>query len=313
MIKEIFSRLLFLLLRLISLFPFFILDAVGYLIYFLLNTIIRYREKVIMKNLKNSFAEKHESDLRDIKKKFYSYFSRLIVENIKMVNFSLNRLGKHIKTENPEILTEYYKQGKDIAVMAAHYGNWEWLLGLRKDIPHHTIAIYKSLNNKYFNDLFKDHRSRFGTELVNMREVPRVLLEHAENKRRTLTVFIADQSPVWEEIQYWTKFLKQDTPVYLGPEKLARKMKMAMVYFRVKVEKNHHYSVEIIPICDDASKTEEYKITERYFELLEEDISNAPEFWLWSHRRWKLTEKRNRLEKQGIFRFEGQMRKKTSC
>ena len=107
--------------------------------------------------------------------------------------------------------------------------------------------------------------------------------------------------------------MNQDTPVYLGPEKLAKKMKMAVVYFRVKIRKGNSYSVEAIPISDDASKSEKFQITERYFSLLEEDIRNAPEYWLWSHRRWKLKEKRERLENQGIFRFDGKMRKGTLC
>lgn len=313
MIKSIFSGLAFFFLRLFSFLPFFVLRAIENFFFFLLNKVVHYRAGVIMKNLKKAFPDKSEEELRSIKSRFYRYFSRLVIENIKMFNLSAKELEKYIYLENPDLLRAYFEENKDVAVMTAHYGNWEWLLGLRKDIPHHPLAIYKPLNNKFFDHLLKHHRSKYGTELVNMREIPRVLLKHASNNLRVLSVFISDQSPVWEEIQYWTSFMNQDTPVYLGPEKLAKKMKMAVVYFRVKIRKENNYSVEAIPISDDASKSEKFQITERYFSLLEEDIRNAPEYWLWSHRRWKLTEKREHLENEGIYRFDGKMRKRTLC
>jgi KDO2-lipid IV(A) lauroyltransferase len=313
MIKALASGLSLILLRLFSLLPFFLLDAIGYIMTFLLNNIFPYRKEIILKNLRHAFPEKSEKELLEIKKKYYSYFSRLFVENIKMFNLSLNQLDKRISLENPELIKEYFDNGSDIALMAAHYGNWEWLLGLRKDIPHHSIGIYKSLNNRYYNRFFVRQRAKFGTEMVNMREVPRILLKHRGNKLSTLTVFISDQSPVWEEIQYWTEFLNQNTPVYLGPEKLATKFKMAVVYFRVRVKTKHSYSVQAIPICDDASEIDQYRITEQYLQLLEEDIRNEPEYWLWSHRRWKLTEKREREEKLGIRRFEGKWKRKSNA
>ncbi|MFW5645316.1 MAG: lysophospholipid acyltransferase family protein [Bacteroidota bacterium] len=313
MIKAIFSGLTFFVLRLFSLLPFAVLKVLEKFLFFLLDKVIHYREDVIIKNLKNAFPEKTDQEVIHIKSRFYRFFSRLIIENIKLFHLSANKLEHHIYLENPDLLNAYYHQGKDVAVMAAHYGNWEWLLGLRRDIPHHSLAIYKPLNNRSFDRLIKKQRSRYGAELVNMREIPRVLLRHAANNLKVLSVFISDQSPVWEEIQYWTFFLNQDTPVYLGPEKLAGKMKMAVVYFRVKVRDNYRYSVEAIPITDDASKEEKFRITERYFSLLEEDIRKAPENWLWSHRRWKLTEKRKNQEKQGVFRFAGKLRKTSLC
>ena len=296
--------------RLLSLLPFAVLDVISRLLYFLLNKVIHYREKVILGNLGNAFPEKSENEIQEIKSAFYRYFSRLLIENIRMFHMSLSRLEKHIELVNPEVLENYYRQGISVAAIAAHYGNWEWLLGLRKAVPHHSVGIYKPLNNRYFNRFFTRHRSKYGTEIINMREVPRVLLNYSRMDVKTLTVFISDQSPVWEEIQYWTRFLNQETPVYLGPEKLARKMKMAVIYFRVKVEPGHHYKVTAIPVTDDASQLQDFEITEKHLALLEEDIRNCPQYWLWSHRRWKLRDKRKAQEEQGIFRFEGNFRKK---
>ncbi len=310
MTKSILTAISYYFLRILSFLPFALLNAIGSFVFFLLDKVIHYRKKIILRNLRNAFPQKSDEELKRITTGFYRYFSRLLIENVKMFNLSVNELQNRIKLENPEVIENFFKEGSDIAVMAAHYGNWEWLLGLRKDIPHHCLGIYKSLNNKRFDNFFKSHRSRYGTEMVNMREVPRVLLKHSGNNLSTLTVFISDQSPVWEEIQYWTEFLNQETPVYLGAEKLAKKMKMAVVYFRVKVQPKNTYTVEAIPVTPDASKEEEFVITECYLKLLEEDIIREPEYWLWSHRRWKLTEKKRNLEKQGIYRFEGKQRKK---
>ena len=297
-------------LKLFAHLPFWFLNGLGYGIYLLLEYLIHYREKIILKNLRNAFPEKPEKEIRHIKRKFYRFFAKLIVENIKMFQLPLDKLQEYIRFKNPELLEGYYKAGKSVAVMAAHYGNWEWLLGLRNEIPHHPIAIYKTLNNKYFDTFFVKHRSDYQAEMVDMRKVPRILQKYVIMNIPTLPVFISDQSPVWEEIQYWTTFLGQHTPVYLGTEKLAAKLNMAVVYFRMIVEPKNRYMVEIIPISEDASLAEKYEITDRYFSLLEEDIRRAPEYWLWSHRRWKLTEKRASEEKTGNFRFEGNFRKK---
>ncbi len=310
MIKAISFGITWIFVRLFSLLPFFVLNGIGWVVYQMLDKIVHYRKAIILKNLQNAFPEKSEKELLTVKSRFYRYFSRLLVENVKMFNLPLRKLEKRMKCKNPGELEKLFSKGKSIAVIAAHYGNWEWLLGLRKDVPHHTLGIYKVLNNKYFNNFFTRHRSAYGTEMISMREVPRVLLKYEKENKKTLTLFISDQSPVWEEIQYWTKFLNQDTPVYLGPEKLARKMRMAVVYFRVIVEKNNSYSVEVITITEDASEIKDYEITEEHLKLLEEDIKKAPEFWLWSHRRWKLAEKRKKQEQNGIYRFEGKHRKK---
>jgi KDO2-lipid IV(A) lauroyltransferase len=310
MIRLISFGITFIFVRLFSLLPFFILNGTSWVIFQLLDKIIHYRKSIIVKNLKNAFPEKTDDQISLIKTEFYRYFARLIMENIKMFNLSLRKLERHIYLKNPEELERLFKLNKSVAAIAAHYGNWEWLLGLKKDVPHHTLGIYKLLNNKYFNSFFTNHRAHYGTEMINMREVPRILLKYARENTKTLTLYISDQSPVWEEIQYWTTFLNQDTPVYLGPEKLARKMKMAVIYFRVTVEKSNRYSVEAITITEDASKMQDYEITNQHLRLLQEDIRRNPQYWLWSHRRWKLTEKRVLEEKQEIYRFEGAFRKK---
>ncbi len=264
----------------------------------LLNHLLRYRQKVIMKNLKRAFPENPPEKNKAIARKFYRHLSDLFVENIKLIRWNLPRLEKHISFSNPEVLDQLYQQGRNVVAVIAHYGNWEWLLGLSGKVRHHSIAMYKPLNNQYFDRYMVRLRSKFGTDIIPMRKTLPVLLEHNRTKRSTLSCFIADQSPVWEEVQHWTPFLNQETPVYLGIEKIARKINAAVVFLHNQKIGRGQYRVDIIPLITEPRETKEHEITLAHVQYLEKIIREKPEFWLWSHRRWKLTDKKKRLEQQ---------------
>lgn len=310
--KKILYGLSMFFLKLFSYMPFWLLFGISGIISFLLNYILSYRKKVVTENLLASFPEKSEKEICSIRRDFYRYFSRMLLESIKLLSIHPSELEKRISFENPEYLSELFQQNKSVIALAAHYGNWEWLLGLRNSIPHHSMAIYKPLNNRYFDQGLIKVRERFGGQMVSMREIPKVLSKFQKEGKLSLSVYICDQSPVWEEVQYWTKFLNQQTPVYLGPEKLAKKYNAVVIYFRMKILKRGKYQVEIVPVTENPGAMMDYQITELQIGLLEEDIIRRPEYWLWSHRRWKLTKKRMLEESKGIYRFEGNIKKKNS-
>lgn len=310
MLRKIYKTIVFGFIKLISLLPLKVLYIIAAIITPILSSFICYRKKVITENLNNSFPDWDEKQIKKTTKAFYSYFAVMLLESIKVLSMNLASMEKHIKFQNPEILQQYYKKGKSVIVISGHIGNWEWTHGLRNEIPHESLIIYKPFSDKYFDKLITRARSKFNSSMVSMREVPRVLLKLKREGILSLSGYIADQSPIWDEVQYWTTFLNQNTPVYLGPEKLARKMNSAVIYFRMKVISRGKYEVEIVPITDQASKTKEYEITERHVKLLEEDIRKHPEYWLWTHRRWKLTKRREEEESLGEFRFDGQFKRK---
>jgi KDO2-lipid IV(A) lauroyltransferase len=260
-----------------------------------------------MDNLNRAFPDYSEAKIKYTAHKFYRHLGDIMAESIKQFDMSPEELSSRIYFKNPEVLLNFYNAGISVIALAAHYGNWEWTEGLITQVTHKTIAVYKPLSNKHFDQFFKEQRSKMGTELVSLREVIRVLIQYRNKNVPTLSLFIADQSPVWEEIQYWTSFMNQNTAVYLGPEKIARQFGNAVVFLDVKKVDRGRYEVEIIPVTNDASKEKPYFVTERYVRILEERINAHPEFWLWSHRRWKLTRKREREEQAGIFRFKGQV------
>jgi KDO2-lipid IV(A) lauroyltransferase len=277
---------------LLALLPMKILYLLSDLIFLFSYHVFSYRKKVVMRNLRNAFHEKTETELITLAKKFYRHFYDVIFETLKLIHFSPEKLSQKIRLKNPELLEDLYQKKKSVIAVIGHYNNWEWILGINHLIPHHTLAIYKPLNNKYFNKYIIKLRSRFGVELIPMRRTLKTMLEYSSNGRLILTGFLSDQSPVWEEVQYWTSFLNQQTPVYLGIEKMAKKTGQVVVFFYEKKIRRGNYEVEVIKLFDNPTGTSPYQITEKHLRLLEEIITAQPEYWLWTHRRWKLTPRR---------------------
>lgn len=293
----------FLFLSVFSWLPLWALYLVSDALYFLLLYVFRYRLYITRDNIYRAFPEKTHEERKKIIRGFYRHLADIMVESLKMFHLSPEQLGKRVQIINPELIDKYRASGKSIVAVGAHYGNWEWTLGIVQHLNIKTIGVYKPLNNKHFDALVNRTRSRFSTEMVNMRDVIRVLLKYRKENIQTFNVFIADQSPVWEETQYWLTFMNQLTAVYLGPEKIARQLDMVVLFGKVKKTSRGNYSVEFIPLCENPRETPEFEITKMIFKVLEESVQEQPEHWLWSHNRWKLTRRREREEERGEVRF----------
>lgn len=272
---------------LLSRWPLRVLYFFSDITYFFIYYVFKYRKKIVFQNLRNSFPEKSEKEIEKIAKKFYVHFSDVLFEIIKLVYYSPEQLGKRINYTNPELLDEYYKNKKHVIAVVAHYGNWEWMSGLSIHSKHNGMSIYKPLRNKYFDDYFHKLREKFNMTLVPMRQTIHSITDNIKKENYTVSVFIADQSPVSTEIQYWTEFLNQETPMYMGIEKIAKKYNIPVVFYSsIKVARGRYMS-EVIEVAKDPSKTKEYEITEKHVRILEDIIKKKPEYWLWTHRRWK--------------------------
>ena len=272
---------------LLSLLPLKVHYFFSNFIYLIVYRVIGYRKKVVYDNLRNSFPEKSEKEIKEICRKFYKYFSHLIVEILKLTSISPKELEKRIKYRNPEVFKDLFDRGKHVVIITPHYANWEWLEGVCRSTPHKIMSVYKPLSNKYLDNLFIKMRSRFGAELVPMNGVLRAIVRMQKEKTPSASLFISDQSPMKHLIQYRTTFLNQDTPVFLGPAKIAIQTKQAVVFCYVKPKRLGYYDVELIKLYDDASQATEVEVTEAHVRALEKIIQEQPEYWLWSHRRWK--------------------------
>lgn len=272
---------------LLALLPLRILYVFSYLLYFIFTVFPGYRKAVVMQNLRNSFPEKDEGELRSLSKKFYMHLADMFIEGIKIRHMTEKELLKRFNFKNPELVNKYTSQGRDAIAAFGHYGNWEWIVGIHRVLDARVLTVYKPLHNRYFDRYFLKLRSRYGMELVAMSSTLRRIISYRKEGVNTLTGLVADQTPPKKDIQFWTGFLNHDTPVYMGVEKLARKFDMVVFFFKISKVKRGYYELEAEVICDDAISLDEFELTRLHIKRLEKHILEKPEYWLWSHRRWK--------------------------
>ena len=271
----------------ITLLPLRILYIFSDVLYFVLYHIVSYRRTVVENNLKNSFPEKTDEERKVIEKKFYRHLADIIIETLKLTHMSKKEQIKRFTYTNLEIIDKLREEKRDIIAVLGHYNNWEWPTLLPNYLKYKTIIIFKPLQNKYFNDFMNNQRSKFGIVLTPTSHVIRDIIENRRKNINTLSVFISDQIPAKGDIKYWTTFLNQDTAVYTGAGKIAAKYDIAIVFFHIQKIKRGYYNLDIELLHDHTEGLSENLITETHVRRLEEIIKEKPEFWIWSHRRWK--------------------------
>jgi KDO2-lipid IV(A) lauroyltransferase len=253
---------------------------------------VRYRRKVVYTNLHKSFPEKTEKEINIITKKFYRHLADVFIEYVILYRISEKELGKRIVFTNIDAIKDLLVKNKNIVAVGAHYGNWELpcLCGKIIKDSDEIIAVYKRLHNKYWDRWFIKLRTKFGTKLIEMREIFRYLISNKKKGINSITFLIADQLPKLNEMKYFVNFLNHEgTAVFLGPERLAKTLDMAVVYADVQKIKRGHYEVKFIPLFEESQQISEREITDKHVKLLEKIIREKPEYWMWTHKRWKRT------------------------
>jgi KDO2-lipid IV(A) lauroyltransferase len=271
----------------ITLLPLPVLYVFSDFLYLVLYYVVSYRRKVVATNLKNSFPEKTDKELKIIEKKFYRHLSDILIETFKSTHMTRANQKKRFTYSNLEIIDKLREEKRDIIAVMGHYNNWEWPTLLPYYLKYKTIIIYKPLQNKYFNRFINNHRSEHGIVLTPTSQVIREIINYRKKDINTLSVFISDQIPSKGDIKYWTTFLNQDTAVFTGAGKIASKYDMAVVFFHVQKVKRGYYNLNIELLFDHTEGLSEEVITEKHVRRLEEIIKEKPEYWIWSHRRWK--------------------------
>lgn len=272
---------------LITLLPLRILYVFSDVLFLLFYYFPTYRKKVVLSNLENSFPDKSPAERRKISRKFYRHLADLFVETLKLTHLGNRELKKRFTITNPELLKRLYDSDHDLVVVHSHFNNWEWLVSLPLYTEYRVVCIYKPLQSRNFNNFINELRSRNNVKLTPMKHVVREVVENREKKIRTIYGFIADQTPAKPDIRYYTTFLNQETPVYLGIEKIAERYNMPVVFFNVQKIKRGCYSLTVELLFEETAGLPEYTVTEAHVRRLEELIRQNPEYWLWTHRRWK--------------------------
>jgi KDO2-lipid IV(A) lauroyltransferase len=251
--------------------------------------VIGYRKKVVRTNLKNSFPGRSSGELRATERKFYRFFCDLFVETLYEMHISESEIRRRMTYGNVEAILEQYANNKSVMIMTAHYGNWEWTLGFPLAMPDGQTSnpIYKQQRNKRFNQLMYNLRAKHGAQLIEKKELLRVMFRLQKENKPGNFWMISDQTPNAHSIHYWTNFLNQDTAAVVGTEQLARKFDYPVFYAEITCRKRGYYHCEFKSVELEPRKTTDYEITERYMQLVQKTIETNPEYWLWTHRRWK--------------------------
>ena len=271
----------------ITLLPLRILYIFSDLIYPVFCYFPGYRKKVVENNIKNSFPSMSEQERKRIEREFYRHLVDLFIETFKLTHISKSNLKSRFVVENLQLFDRLRAEGKDIIAVLGHYGNWEWLNCFPLYTNYNCVSIYRPLQNEYFDSFMHKTRSGNGMKLASMSHVARDIIENRRNGIRSLYAFITDQTPPKADIKFWTQFLNQETPVYLGAEKIAMKFNMAVVFFNITKRSRGKYTLKPELLFEDCTGLEDHVVTEAHVRKLEELIVKKPEYWIWSHRRWK--------------------------
>ena len=271
----------------VSILPFRLLYTVSDLLYILMYHVFRYRKQTVKDNLRLVFPEKSDLEIKTITKKFFHHFCDMILESIKSMTISLESMKARFTFKNLDIIKDFEKQNKSIVVMCAHYGSWEWIFILQTYTTHRGYAVYKRLQNKYFDRLIKSIRARYNSYLITTKETFSVLEDAKKNGILSMNGFISDQTPKKEKARHWNEFMGINVPVHTGAEALAKKLDMPVLFFSVERKKRGYYEATFQTLAENPADYKDYEITDKFLKLVETQIHEAPEYYLWTHKRWK--------------------------
>jgi KDO2-lipid IV(A) lauroyltransferase len=275
----------------ISWLPFRLLYFISDLFYYILYYGIKYRRKIVRKNLELSKVAKSTKDLIRIEKKFYRHLSDVFFEMFKFYSISPEEMKKRFYIENPEIFYQLEKKNKSVMFMTSHYGGFEWFLSINYHVPQLPFAVYTPLSNKSLDSLIKKFRLRHGSKLISRYKAGSYIKKQIKKNKLFLYGMAADQSAQIRSITYWKEFLGVKVPVFTGSERIAKQHDIPVVFGKVVKIKRGYYKVVVDLISEFPNEYKNYQITDIYLKKLEKQIREIPEYYYWTHNRFKHKDK----------------------
>ena len=280
---------------LLSLLPMKILYLLSDFLYLIFFYLIGYRKKVVLENLQFAFPKKELDELRTIQKKFFKHFTDIFIESIKAFTISEKTIKKHYKYTNPELINDLYDKGRSIAFMGSHQANWEWSISIPLVVKITCFGAYTRIGNSYFDKTVKDSRTKFGFIGYKTTETIKSISRNFDEGVQGLYLLLSDQSPQIHKTHYWREFMGVKVPIHTGAEMIAKKFDMAVVNYTVKKVKRGYFEVTFETITEQPNEYKNYEITDKYLAITERNICHQPEYYLWSHKRFK---HRNKVPKE---------------
>ncbi|EAR01450.1 lysophospholipid acyltransferase family protein [Maribacter sp. HTCC2170] len=278
------------LLWVVSILPHSLFYGFSDIICFVVYRIVGYRKKVVRANLELVFPNKSGEEINRIEKEFYKHMCDMFLEMVKTMSLSKEAVKKKYHVTNVDLLREIEKK-KSILLVCSHYANWEWNVSISNYVESKGYAVYQKISNPYFDNWVKNVRARWNTALITQKETIKTVVQNHRDNVTSIYGMVSDQSPQVHRAKYWKEFMGIKVPIFTGPEFLARKLDIAVVFLKVRKVKRGHYEATFIPITLEGGKTGENEITDKFLELTEQQINERPEHYFWTHRRWKHREK----------------------
>ena len=275
----------------ISWLPFWLLYFISDLFYYILYYGIKYRRKIVRKNLELSKVAKSTKDLIRIEKKFYRHLTDVFFEMFKFYSISPEEMKRRFYIENPEIFYQLEKKNKSVMFMTSHYGGFEWFLSINYHVPQLPFAVYTPLSNKSLDSLIKKFRLRHGSKLISRYKAGSYIKKQIKENKLFLYGMAADQSAQIRSITYWKEFLGVKVPVFTGSERIAKQHDIPVVFGKVVKIKRGYYKVVVDLISEFPNEYKNYQITDIYLKKLEKQIREIPEYYYWTHNRFKHKDK----------------------
>ncbi len=256
---------------------------------FVFKYVIRYRRKLIIRQLTDSFPEKSEREIVKICNDYYDTLAEMVVNTLTLAGMSEAERASRLTFHGPSDLKDEIA-GRNVVVLTSHYGFWEynsfaslWL------VEHHLVVAYHSIKSTAMDDFYRRLRRTDSVEPVCSKLFMRFYMEHKEGigGRKLVLGLISDQNSPPHGDVHWYEFLHHDSLFFDGGEQLAMKFGLPVYYLEMNRIRRGYYRGEYKMIYDGREHVERNEITERYVRCLEQTIVRRPELWMWSHNRWK--------------------------
>lgn len=279
--------------KILSHIPFQVLYVLSDVLYYPFYYIVRYRRKVVRRNLVESFADKNKKEIVQIEKKFYHFFLDTIFETCKLCTISPEELKRRAVFKNAEVLDGVLERGQSISLYLGHYGNWEWISSMKLWLSAKVkmVQIYHKIKPNYLERIMLQIRERFGHKCVLRNETVRYICKESTHNTPLVVGFVSDQSPKRRESKYFIPFLNHMVPVITGTEKLIKHFNFSAFYITTRRIRRGYFEYEFLPMCEEPNMLPDFELTRLFFEKLEKDIISQPELYLWSHNRFKYAKK----------------------
>lgn len=271
----------------IGLLPFPLIYLISNFLSFILLRIIKYRVDVVRYNLKSSNLKLTEKDIKKLIKNFYSHFCDIYLEMIKLDRMNKIDVEKRLKVLNPEIANKYLKEDKSVILLVSHYGGYEWCTALDYFFEYKVAAIYTPLKDKELENLTIKSRARHGMKLISRYNALNDIRDLEKSGSNYMYGFMADQSPQIRKINYWTKFLGVEVPAFTGAERMAKELNIPVVFAKMSKLSRGKYEMRLELIAENPNEFKDFEITEKYLRLVEKQIHEKPDYYFWTHNRFK--------------------------